>query len=134
MICKTCGTEYQNRNPIYCSRKCVPSGKYKRTEKHLSLLKTLRLGQKHSEETKIKMARHNEQHHFWKGAKVGYRALHDWVYRHFGSPVKCKNCGTKIKLQWANKDHKYKRDRKDWVEFCIKCHCQFDKEKKLCLS
>jgi len=29
-------------------------------------------------------------------------------------------------IQWANKDHKYKRDISDWMRLCAKCHTHYD--------
>ena len=62
----------------------------------------------------------------WKGDKVGYSALHIWVKKVKGKPEKCKRCGTKENLQWANKDHKYSRKLEDWIPLCRKCHYYYD--------
>ncbi|MCH7534344.1 MAG: hypothetical protein IH948_01105 [Bacteroidetes bacterium] len=37
----------------------------------------------------------DDKHHFWKGDKVSYRTLHNWIERHRGKAIKCenKNCG-----------------------------------------
>ena len=68
-----------------------------------------------------------ENHPNWKGDKVGYFALHDWVYRHKGKPTKCEHCAEpRIKFQWANKSHKYIRNLDDWISLCIKCHRKHD--------
>jgi len=67
----------------------------------------------------------------WKGSKVGYAALHHWVYRELGFPNECEECGIKSeshrKIHWANISHKYKRDLNDWKRLCAKCHWQFDR-------
>ena len=69
-----------------------------------------------------------EKNATWKGDKVGYSGLHDWVYRTLGTPTRCLFCGeTKKNLQWANKSHEYKRDREDWLSLCAKCHARYDK-------
>jgi len=65
----------------------------------------------------------------WKGDKVGQEALHNWVQKHLGKPSKCEHCKTtKVKkFEWANISQKYKRDLKDWVRLCTKCHAKFDR-------
>ncbi len=67
-----------------------------------------------------------EKHPQWKGDKVGYGALHIWVYKALGKPKICTNCGTNKKLQWANKSGQYKRDLNDWISLCASCHKQYD--------
>jgi len=72
----------------------------------------------------------------WKGEKVGYHALHSWLYNHLGKPSKCEHCKstTAKKFEWANISGKYERDLKDWTRLCTKCHIAFDKKTKLCQS
>jgi len=69
----------------------------------------------------------------WKGDKVGYHALHSWVNRKLGKPNKCEICGTETakNYEWANKNHKYKRDLNDWIRLCRFCHRKFDKQYNL---
>jgi hypothetical protein len=66
----------------------------------------------------------------WKGDKVKYRGLHNWVVRCLGQPNQCKDC--KIiayghQMHWANKSRKYKRELSDWLRLCAKCHGKYDK-------
>ena len=72
----------------------------------------------------------NEKHPFWKGNEVSYRGLHKWVERKLGFPNKCESCGeienNRRKIHWANKSGKYKRDLKDWIRLCAKCHYKKD--------
>ena len=71
------------------------------------------------------------KHYMWKGDKVGYDALHDWVDRKKGKPIKCIKCGDKPKsayrIHWANKSGKYKREVSDWISLCVCCHAKYDK-------
>ncbi len=80
------------------------------------------------------IGRKGEQSHVWKGDKVGYEALHQWVYRELGAPNKCTHCGKSSKypqgMHWANKSNEYKRDLSDWIRLCAKCHKAYDKGKK----
>lgn len=71
-----------------------------------------------------------DKHPKWKGNNVGYGALHGWVYKELGKATKCKECGSTENVQWANKSHEYKRDIKDWVQLCSKCHLQYDGYKR----
>lgn len=78
----------------------------------------------------------DEKHWNWKGEDVGYDALHDWIKRKLGQPTKCEECGkdglTRHKIHWANVDHEYKRDLKDWLRLCSSCHRKYDLKNGLC--
>lgn len=67
---------------------------------------------------------------FWKGNRVGYRALHYWVERESGRPCTCEHCGkTGLRgkqIQWANKSQKYMRVLADWLRLCVPCHRKYD--------
>ncbi len=69
----------------------------------------------------------------WKGDKVSYKGIHQWMGIHYGyakdSPCEfcCGNSGSK-KMNWANLDGKYTRDRKTWAILCKKCHVKYDME------
>lgn len=81
-----------------------------------------------------------ENHPFWKGDRVGYDALHDWVRKRLGAPQLCEFCGItkppeglgkkKDYFEWANKSRKYKRVESDWLRLCVKCHKGYDKHGK----
>ena len=68
----------------------------------------------------------------WKGNKVGYDALHTWIYRRKGRPLFCEFCGKKEgKFEWANKSRKYLRNLSDWISLCISCHKKYDYTEKM---
>jgi hypothetical protein len=69
-----------------------------------------------------------EKNPMWKGDNVGYQALHTWVRDRLGKAKKCKQCNSTKNVEWANKSHKYKRDKEDWIQLCRKCHIRYDKE------
>lgn len=75
------------------------------------------------------------KHYKWKGNKVGYRSLHEWVIKHKGHPAYCIKCGkdktTQRSIQWANIDHKYNRVLDEFISLCAKCHLQYDIENGL---
>lgn len=68
----------------------------------------------------------------WKGNKVSYRGLHHWIESKLNQLHYCEHC-KKSDLphrhyQWANIDHKYKRNLKDWIRLCAKCHTNYDEK------
>lgn len=64
----------------------------------------------------------------WRGDKVGYGGVHQWVYKKLGKASKCTKCGSTKNIQWANKSKKYLRDLTDWMELCNSCHFAYDKK------
>lgn len=69
-------------------------------------------------------------HYAWKGEEVGYRGLHQWLWRKLGKPIKCQHC-SKVDnrpkyIQWANVDGKYHRVLKDYISLCTSCHKIYD--------
>lgn len=71
-----------------------------------------------------------EEHSQWKGDDVGYSGVHTWVKKEYGQPDKCEQCGKSglkgHQINWANKSGEYKRDIKDWLRLCRKCHHKYD--------
>lgn len=68
----------------------------------------------------------------WKGDNVGYWGIHVWIQKQLGKPNKCEHCNLTNckKYEWASKNHSYKRDIKEWLRLCTKCHREYDK--KIC--
>ncbi len=68
----------------------------------------------------------------WAYKKIGAHktSVHDWIKKRHGFPPKCEHCGLEsenhYKIQWANVDHKYSRDIKDWKRLCVSCHMKMD--------
>ena len=95
-------------------------------------------GKHRSEEIRRKLIeanikRHGEKSPHWKGDEVGYGGLHMWVSKNLGRPKQCSICGKRGKkngkcwsIHWANKSGKYKRDLRDWIALCVKCHREYD--------
>jgi hypothetical protein len=59
---------------------------------------------------------------------IGYGGLHFWVYKVLGKPLICSWCKSIKNIQWANVSHQYKRDIKDWLSLCAKCHNNYDRQ------
>ena len=96
------------------------------------------LGKKMSDEHKRKIGRAGELSPSWKGDKVSYYAIHIWVVKEKGSPDYCIKCnkkgektGRRWNMEWANIDHKYRRDLNDYIGLCSKCHKKYDLKKGL---
>ena len=63
---------------------------------------------------------------------ISYKGIHMWIRNNYGKAIKCEHCGEKDKMiHWANKDHTYSRDIKDWVQLCVSCHRNYDKLKNI---
>jgi len=83
---------------------------------------------------KERMRNKNPMHHEGEVAykRQGYKDIHAWVVRKLGRPKQCEHCKAIIdnpyKINWANKSREYKKDVKDWIRLCKKCHCIFDKQ------
>ena len=58
----------------------------------------------------------------WKGNKVSYTALHNWVRRHKPKIEICEVCNFNKAVDVANISGKYKRDIKDYRWVCKHCH------------
>lgn len=92
-------------------------------------------GRHHSQISKDKISEANSggKNFLWKGESVGYSTLYAWVRKKLGKPEKCEYCGTDglrgFKIDWANKDHKYRRNLIDWIRLCKACHRKYDYEK-----
>ena len=70
-----------------------------------------------------------EKHAAWKGDKVGYCAVHDWVSRIIGRASYCEVCGIteeKRRCYLANLSGEYRRDISDWKKMCASCHRKHD--------
>jgi hypothetical protein len=65
---------------------------------------------------------------FKKNNPNEYSKVHKWVYKNLADAGKCELCGSEKKLVWSNKNHLYKKDRKDWQRLCQRCHKRYDKE------
>lgn len=126
--CKICGIEFYSQlnrlhNNYYCSNFC--RGK-SFNGKHLSPQTEFKKGRKSERKGKKFPELQNENNANWKGNKVSYSGLHNWVKRHLSHITKCQFCGTKKNLHWANKNHTYLRNLNDWLRLCAKCHRNYD--------
>lgn len=92
-------------------------------------------GKRRSEEVKKKMSLAHKGKNLgqlspnWKGDKVSYSGLHHWIKKELGSPNYCEICKTTDEnkvYDWANKDHKYRRAKEEFMRLCRSCHRGYD--------
>lgn len=110
MKCK-CGKLTENQK--YCSRAC--SNKYR--EVVYSKERNEKIGKKHI----------GNLNSMWKGDKVKYIALHNWVKRNKPKPLLCECCKKQKPYDLANISGEYKRDINDFEWLCRSCHMKKDK-------
>lgn len=67
-----------------------------------------------------------KNNHNWKGDKVGYTSLHEWVSIHYPKKEFCEMCGKVPPRDIANISQEYKRDLDDWEWLCRSCHMKKD--------
>lgn len=79
---------------------------------------------------KNSLAKIGEKNPSWKGDKVSYGALHDYIKWWKEKPTSCENCGKIKLLDLANKIGDYKRDLDGWWYICRKCHMDGDGRNK----
>lgn len=75
---------------------------------------------------KIGIAHRDEKNNHWKGDKVGYCALHEWVRRRLFKPKLCSDCNSVPPVDLANISQEYRRDLSDWEWLCRRCHMNKD--------
>ena len=107
--CNNCGEYYEGRGEKFCSHKCYSED---RRGKRFSLQHRKRMGE-------VKLAEKNPN---WKGNKVGYKGLHNWLHKRLPKPKLCEECKKRKPYDLANISGKYLRDLKDWKWLCRKCH------------
>jgi hypothetical protein len=58
----------------------------------------------------------------------GYRAIHNWINRHYPRTGRCEYCGSRARRTSYATARKgiYTRNRADWFEFCQPCHRNYD--------
>ena len=127
----------------YCSRKCFGFSKRgkKLTEQQKNKISEKLKGRtpwnkgkkglfKHTEQQKLKIKKRQlgSNNSCWKGDKVGYKGLHQWIRKNKLIPEFCEDCGKRPPHDCHNISGEYKRDLDDWKYICRLCHRKYDKE------
>lgn len=136
IVCYTCKIpflRYPSRikqgKKNFCSHKCRAPFVIKTLSKYDTRFKK---GHQNPPEHYKKLANllKDEGHPAWKGNKVSYRGLHQWVRRNKGHCHECSKCGFQSDkprlIQWANIDGKYRRNLDDFIPLCVSCHKNHD--------
>jgi len=140
--CVICGKEFEKDKRIsmriwetqtrFCSQKCVSKDKQILVNRKKGIVESFKEGRKAW--NKGIPSPKGELNPSWKGEKAGYAAKHKWIVTVLGNPETCKYCDkTGLKRQqihWANKNHKYRRNIKDWMRLCRECHLIYDRKFK----
>jgi hypothetical protein len=81
-------------------------------------------GKTRTEETKekIRITKIGARNPNWKGDKVGYASLHEWVRSRLPKSNTCEQCKLVPPRDLANISQEYKRDTNDWEWLCRRCH------------
>ena len=97
-------------------------------------------GKKHIPETIEKMKKAENSGWIKKGSVPwcsGMRwgksssTIHRWIKKDYGLAKVCEKCGSSNMIEWSNRDHRYKLERKYWQKLCRKCHMDYDREQGL---
>lgn len=64
----------------------------------------------------------------WKGEKVSYSSLHQWINYNYAKPDNCPYCGKKAKLDLCNISGEYNRNLENWTHMCRQCHSCYDRD------
>ena len=93
----------------------MPTGIYKRTEKHLAILAKnlgITIGDKNI---------------MWQGLNASYIAKHERIKVRLGKPQYCEKCKTTEdrRYEWANLTGNYD-DVNDYIRLCVPCHRRMD--------
>lgn len=120
----------------YCSRKCYELSKRGKPSWNKGLSNTwmignqYRKGKKNPYLSKLNTSKVGDLNPKWRGDKVGYYGLHNWVRRQLGTPHRCDFCHNESlrhrQYHWANKSGRYLRDINDWLRLCTFCHKKYD--------
>lgn len=85
-------------------------------------------------------AQSGKNHSQWKGEKVGYYGIHNWLHKNFGKASKCENPNCfyprKGSRKWLDKPWRYEwslrkgkkmiRKRENFIQLCVSCHRKYD--------
>lgn len=74
----------------------------------------------------ISQQKKGENNPQWKGDKVGYISLHEWIKTYKPKPKVCENCKDCEPHDLANISGKYQRNIKDFKWLCRRCHMKED--------
>lgn len=101
----------------------------KLSKEHKEKIAKTMTGKPHlSEQAKKKLSEihKGENNPMWKGNKVKYKGIHNWISNNKPKPDLCEICNLVPPYDAANISGKYLRDLKDWQYICRSCHMKTD--------
>lgn len=142
LICRACNHKYfvhpyRKELSKFCSASCHGKYRYAQIKERFTIVRRgidhPTFGKRLPESWRKKISQNHadmrgDKNPSWKGDKVGYHGIHDWIAKERGKPQLCELCGSnhKQKYEWANRSRKYKRDTNDWIRLCVYCHRKAD--------
>ena len=90
-------------------------------------------GFKQTEETirKMRETKLGSKNPMWRGDKVGYASLHEWMVKRKPKPPLCEECHRVPPHELSSTGHTYTRNLGDWRWLCRSCHTRTDIENGL---
>lgn len=123
---KTCHMcYYARKKKQYCTdcSKEISRGPYSRCRScYHKKRKGVKLNLTESQRILRSRAKLADKNPMWKGDKVGYAALHEWIKARLPKPELCEDCQVAPAIDLANISQKYIRDVNDWEWLCRRCH------------
>lgn len=111
--CLTCGKYYESAARLFCSIGCYRQDRKSNPSEYAMTEDGRR---------RVSIANSGAKNGMWRGNKVSYSAIHDWVKWHLPKSEVCNECKKVPPLDLANISNKYKRDLSDWEWLCRRCH------------
>lgn len=108
MRCSVCNKEFKKAKSLTNHFRWHNNPKYKNFQSSIRRI--------------ISIKQMNENNSNWKGDKVEYHGLHNYIKSHFPKPKKCSRCHKNPPFDCANISGEYKRELSDWEWLCRRCH------------
>jgi len=87
------------------------------------------LMRRHSIKARVAAKRNQwgERNHSWRGDRASYKAFHQRLYKKYGNPQRCDECGKTSPghYDWANISGRFE-DMADYKRLCRSCHWRLD--------
>jgi len=79
---------------------------------------------------KISQSKIGHKNPMWRGEKVSYRSLHEWIRCNKAKILLCEICKINLSIDLANTNHLYSRNINEYKWLCRSCHMKYDYSKK----
>jgi hypothetical protein len=100
---------------------------HKHSKETIEKIRNSLKGRRVSKKTEFKKGKNREnKNNRWVKENPSYATIHKWVLFRNGKAEMCLLCGSMKNVDWANIDHKYRRNLSDFISLCRSCHRKFD--------